>query len=183
MSKKYDILLIILSFLALFFNKGNGQNLKIINGESLYYFGNTAFKILELNDLDCLRGYDFIDSTRIFIAYTNCDGSEVYTRLDIFDINERKMNHLKSLGATGESYFSYNPDNGLIVFNWYNGIHVISLKELIQTPRTEDVPTTHLVDTEVGYYPFWASVNRIGYFILKDGEMHLNYYKLDSKLK
>jgi hypothetical protein len=79
------------------------------------------------------QGFSVVDSGRLFLAYSDA-GGEATTWVSIFSLSGWREERIVQIGATGESEFDYEASTGIMVFNWYDGLYVFSLKKSVQLP-------------------------------------------------
>ena len=146
-----------------------GQEVKIVNGTALYFkFKEDFLKIKEFDsEISRLQGYDVVDTNYIFLAYMQKEDSEASSILAIYDIENETEHTILDLGATGESFFTYNHQRNTILFNWYDGLYVIDLPQIDQyflsSNSSSKIEPKLIYSCIECYLPFWISINKIGF--------------------
>jgi hypothetical protein len=171
-------LIIVIVFMAL--NSSYAQSLKIIYGDRLYYHNKDKFyEIKKREHAESFQGYDIVDSTHIFIAYDPEKSAEASTYLAVYDIKTKTEKFIYELGGTGESFFIYNKDNDLVLFNWYNGINIFKLHKENNAIIDKFEPKL-IIECEECYLPFWVDSKTIGYQQFENGEWVTKYHNLEK---
>jgi hypothetical protein len=169
--------LLSLSFLLLAaFQCGAQTTLRLYYERSLYcQAGDSLYLVKELGEGCYFQGYDMIDSTRVFVAYMPwCEGSEPTTVLTIVDLRTKTETVKGNLAGTGDSWFQYSAENGLLVGNWGKGIYTWSLARMEQTEPELVVPS------EGCLLPFWLDSRTVGYVPCGFPIRQVQYYRLDK---
>ena len=170
---------LIIYLILLFINISNSQSFKQFWNSLYIQKCDSVFLIKELKGNSYFQGYDFIDSMRVFIAYQKEGYSEAVTVLSIYNIEVKSEMVLGELGLTGESTFSYNIENELILFNLDDGIYVLKIEEAIN----KDLRPKLIYECDNCYLPFWINSNTICYFYYSDGKKMQKYIQLDPLIK
>jgi len=131
-------------------------------GQSLYVYSQILFLKSNGNLLEVKRvpygsffyGYDIVDSNTVFYAYDDRQG-EASATLAVFDLkNQHETIVKKSLGGVGETNFTYNSSNHLLLFNWIGGIYVSPLFPF--APRL-------IVKCQTAWAPTWVDPQQFSY--------------------
>ena len=124
----------------------------------LFYRYHDKLVLVKEFEKECeFRGYNVIDSTHIFLAYQPEGFSEASAIIAIYDVTKKKENILFELGGAGESIFDYNKNNGLVVFNWLEGIYVCPLNNFKESNVKLLLKGINL------FNPYWIDSSNIGY--------------------
>jgi len=158
------------------FSIANAQELKILFGNILYYHNkDKIIEVKRLSDGNYFYGYDIIDNTKIFMAYQNESAGDADAIISIYDLKTNKEIKLGELGAVGETSFVYN--NGLVVFNWYNGIYI-----LILDLENNSFKKVKIYDSQTCFAPFWYNEDTVIFQVFVDSSpvtkmININNYK------
>ncbi len=158
------------------FSIANAQELKILFGNLLYYHNkDKIIEVKRLNDGNYFYGYDIIDSTKIFMAYQNESAGDADAIISIYDLESNKEIKLGELGAVGESSFVYY--NGLVVFNWYNGVYLLKLDL-----KNNSFKKIKIYDSQTSFAPFWYNKDTVIFQVFVDSSpvtkmVKINKYK------
>ena len=142
---------------------------QVVGERSLYYRTPTGrFLIKELKSRQHFQGTATIGEAEIFLAYSTL-GGEAGTVLSAYDVKQKKEHVFLEIGDTGDSSFSYNSSNGLVVFNWYSGIYVFPLASLRSIPddrgaqKAFEKVLTLLVKCDGCFDPTWSGDRKVAY--------------------
>lgn len=155
-----------------------GQSLKIYFGDRLYYQNSeNIYKIKQLERASSFQGYDIIDSTHIFLAYENEKDAEASAYIAVYDISTGDEILIEELGLTGESFFLYNKQNDLVLFNWYDGLYTFKLHNS-ENQITLKPEKKRIIDCKECYLPFWVNSEMVGYMVFENEKWITKYMKL-----
>jgi hypothetical protein len=174
--------IIILCFLV---SLGHTQSLKQLGNTLFYQDSKEFFQIMDFKN-SYSQGYDFVDSTNILIAYDDPERSEGVTIFRIFNlVNRDFIDYIDRIGSTGDSQFTYNKENDLVLFNWYNGLYVFRLHDdegyIIRNAENRLIPVLKdpMLNACNFYYPFWIDSIKIGYSDFSTGVIDTKYMKIN----
>ncbi len=159
----------------------NGQSLKIVYGDRLFYqTGNNIYEIKKLKDCSSFRGYDIIDSLHIFLAYDPETSAEASTKISVYNIETQKEKVIDELGGTGESFFVYNKKNDMVLLNLSDGLYIFKLhnskKEIV-----DKLDLKKILNCTECFLPFWIDSKILGYQKFENGHLITKYFEIDYK--
>jgi hypothetical protein len=88
--------------------------------------GRSRILVKHLGPTQELQGNSITRDGNVFLAYSGC-GDGAGTVLSIFDVSLKKERKIIEIGAPCESEFLYDERTDLVLFNWFDGIYVISM--------------------------------------------------------
>ena len=113
---------------------GSEPRLVIEQERTLYYVAaGHRLLVKRLGPKQDFQGVAIVDEATVFLGYSGVRG-EASTLLSVFDVRARREHLIVELGDTGESEFSYNRDNDFVVFDWYDGVYLFSLRAAVSIP-------------------------------------------------
>jgi hypothetical protein len=121
--KKY----IFIFFIFVLCESSYSQSLFVAWSKLFVKYRQDIFILKDLNECHDIQGYAVLDSENIFIAYDPEKSAEASTIISVYNIKDKKELLIREIGGTGESYYSYNSENGCVAFKWYDGIYVFKL--------------------------------------------------------
>jgi hypothetical protein len=135
------------------------QTLRVFMGTDLLYLSSSGIvKVWGLKHDDYFQGYDLVDSDHVFFAYCFADGGEPSTALRLFDLRTGKVQVLGQLDDTGDCWYTYSRENGLILLTWIDGIYTW---DCVRKKGTEPKLVIRLPMGCV--FPYWVDASTIGY--------------------
>lgn len=169
----------LLLFFVVLITNINAQCLKFIQGRLYYISTQSIEKIIDIKDCSKLQGYDIIDSTNIFIAYSSENSAEISTRIFIYNRNNKTKNFIEEIGGTGESIFCYNERNDMVLFNWFDGIYVFKLHDSETKQIRESLMKVKICECNECFLPFWVDNKTFGYEALENENLVIKYFKME----
>jgi hypothetical protein len=115
--------------LEIFSTAAFGQSLKL-DGTTLYYQqGGKSLPIRKLEAKTDFYGFDLMDKTHVFIAYQMQGYAEAVAVMAIYDVETGKEQKIGELGGAGESHFTYNRENKLVLYNIDDGMYALEIAD------------------------------------------------------
>jgi len=156
--KKLAFLIILLAVQG---QSSRAQSLRFCNGNFLLYQSKSEVLVVKKLEVgEYLQGYDPVDSNRIFFAYCIDDDGIPATLLKSFNLATGQEQTLARLGSTGDSWFTYSRENGLVLLTWSNGIYTWDCltQKGTKPKRVLSLPSGCV-------FPFWVNSSTFGYTI------------------
>ncbi|GEM_PF-5003183 len=101
-------------------------------GDSLVYRDEGQMRVIKRLPDRTFQGFAIVDHDRVFLAYSGDGEGGASTILAVSDLKSGHELFIWELGATGDTTFVYSKDNGLVAFNWCDGLYVFSIKEVLE---------------------------------------------------
>lgn len=154
----------VILLIAVVFDNSLASDLRIWQ-DRVYYESAGSLAVVKDGVGGNLRGYGVLDDKHIFLAYQPADQAEAVTIISVVDRDTGSEHILDELGGTGESFFDYNRKNGLVVFNWVDGIYVFE-------PSRHKPEYRKVADCEDSFEVFWVDPSTVGYADLTGDDAH-----------
>jgi hypothetical protein len=78
------------------------------------------------------QGSALLPNRGVFVAYTDPNSGRAATFLAVVDSDSGRETSLAELSGTGESRFVYQPSTQVVLFNWFDGVYVFSLRAALE---------------------------------------------------
>jgi len=182
---------VILVFMGILLGFGSlpAQSLKVIYGDRLILISKGQIHVIkQLEKNSYFQGYDIVDSTHVFMAYIPHGFAEASTILAVYDMKTNLEYFITEIGGTGESFFHYNQENGLVMFNWISevkrGSAIFSFKLELNPQGTKKEklenfePKVIFECQEDCFMPFWVDEKTISYQVWENDKITTKQYKV-----